>query len=226
MADTMQTYIHKIEKQFEKAFAGLRTLRTGGLRAVRLKNGTRLMIRPPVPADANKLVQMHGRLSKETLYFRYLALYRPGTGDMQAVCSMPDSDGAALVAQRSDTDGTIIGLAYYRFDRNHPDRRPEFAIVVEDRFQGRGVGKALLKHLCRHAAAMGIRTLNATIHPGNRRMRNLLYRVDYPFDEHAGSDTIEAAIHLQPGLTFSQRHLSDHGRLADPFAGLDMELNT
>jgi acetyltransferase len=166
---------------------------------------------------------MYGRLSKETLYLRYMALYQPGIKDMQAVCEMPASEGAALVAQRSDTNGTIIDLAYYRFDRNHSDGSPEFAIVVEDGFQGRGVGKALLKHLCRQVAAMGVKTMNASIHPRNRRMRHLLYRTDYPFDEHAGPDTVEAAIHLQPGFAAGRRNWFGHGRHTDPFAGLDLE---
>ncbi|BBO69669.1 hypothetical protein DSCA_35990 [Desulfosarcina alkanivorans] len=223
MAEFIKTYIHKIEKQFKKASAGMRTLRSGGSNGVRL-NGTRLVIRPPVPADVNNLLRMHRRLSKETLYFRYLTLYQPGIKDMQAVCDMPPSEGAALVAQRNDTDGTIIGLAYYRFDRSYPDGRPEFAIVVEDGFQGRGVGKALLKRLCRSAAALGLKTLNASIHPQNRRMRHLLWRTDYPFDEHEASDTVEAAIHLQPGPAAGPRRSFGNGRLADPFAGLDLEL--
>ena len=101
--------IHMIENQFQKTNARIETLRTGNSETFRL-NGTRSAIRPAEPDDMENLFQMHQRLSKETLYFRYLAPYQPAIKEMETVCTLSGTEGAAFVAQRNDPKGTIIGL--------------------------------------------------------------------------------------------------------------------
>lgn len=140
---------------------------------------------------------------------------------MEAVIDMTPIEGAAFVAQRNN-DALIIGLAYYHFDPTHPTHSPEFAIVVEDRFQGHGVGKALLKHLCRHAEFMGIKALFAFIHRQNRRMRYLLHRTEYPFEECNDGNTVEAIIHLRPEKTYRRIGPFDYTHPADLFAGFGL----
>lgn len=219
MFNSIKKYVLNAKKQFEKVNMRINSMRAESHPTIRL-NGSRYVFRQILPADSDKLFQMHERLSKETIYFRYMAPYRPTMAEMKTVCGLKASAGAAFVAQHKDKDDTIVGLAYYRFDPNHPDENPEFAIVVEDRFQGRGIGKALLQQLCRHAATAGVRQLNASILSRNRRMRNLLYRADYPFDERIQYDTVEATVDLQPDTSFSSNGFFDHRRLADHFAGL------
>ena len=72
---------------------------------------------------------------------------------------------------------------------------------------------------------MGINTFLASIHLQNRHMRRLLVRTDYPFDEQLDVDTVEVAIHLQPEAGRGRKRIFTRGRLADPFAGLDLGLN-
>lgn len=185
-------------------------------------NGSACVIRRVSPDDSDKLYKMHQRLSRESLYLRYLAYRRPTMDEMITVCGLSVGEGAAFVAQRKDKDDEIVGLAYYRFDPHQSDENPEFAIVVEDRYQGRGIGKALLKGLIRHAAADGVRQLKASIHSRNRPMIGLLYHMEYPLNARTTYDTIEATIDLQSAKESSSNGFFGFRHLADPFAGLHL----
>jgi RimJ/RimL family protein N-acetyltransferase len=142
--------------------------------------------------------------------------------EMETICSLSGRQGAAIVVQQKNPPGTIIALAYYRLNPILPGKPPELAIVVEDRFQGMGVGKALLKHLFQQAAATGIKTILAFTHPQNHRMRHLLYHSAYPFDQSIDNCTLEATIHLRPDAALGRRPLFNPNPLADPYAGLDL----
>jgi GNAT superfamily N-acetyltransferase len=63
--------------------------------------------------------------------------------------------------------------------RENPDHS-EFAITIADALQGRGVGRALLKHLVRCARKLGISRLEASVLPQNARMSNLLHGSGLP----------------------------------------------
>ena len=221
MVNSIKKYVRMIEKHFEKTNRQSKAAGSRGHATIRI-NSLCYVIRPVSPADIFALFQMHQRLSKETLFYRYLALRRPTITEMETICSLSVSEGAAFVAQRKDKSDTIVGLVYYRFDPTHPKENPEFAIVVEDRFQGCGIGKALLKYLCRYAAEIGINGLNASIHPLNRRMRSLLNRADHRVTEKTGFDKVEATVHLQSDTAVSGNGFFGLKGLADPLAGLNI----
>ena len=65
--------------------------------------------------------------------------------------------------------GEVIGVA--RYDRFPGDpATAEFAILVEDAWQGVGVGRQLLVELMALAAERGVRVLTATVQPDNARV--------------------------------------------------------
>jgi RimJ/RimL family protein N-acetyltransferase len=195
MINPIKRYVRKVKKQFETDPMRVASKRAEDRASIRL-NGSSYLIRPVLRTDSDRLFQMHRRLSKQTLYFRYLAPIRPSMIEMRTLCSLSVAEGAAFVALCKEKDEAIVGLAYYRFDPNHPDENPEFAIVVEDQFQGSGLGKVLLTHLCRYAENGGFCGLNATIHVDNHRMRNLLYRIGYPSVEYPEYGTMAATVYL------------------------------
>jgi hypothetical protein len=51
--------------------------RGSGTDEVRLRDGTRLVVRPIAPADAGALVALHARLSADTIYRRYFGAPAP-----------------------------------------------------------------------------------------------------------------------------------------------------
>ena len=75
-------------------------------------------------------------------------------------------DGESLVAVAR---GEIVGHAMYV----RAGDEAEFAVLVEDRWQGRGVGKLLLTALAERADERGVRTFTGAVLGENRRMLGL-----------------------------------------------------
>jgi acetyltransferase len=77
-----------------------------------------------------------------------------------------------LVAIAADT-GQFIAHAGLERDPGQPDRA-EFAVVIADRYQGRGLGGLLLGRLVEAARQAGIGWLTGEVLANNHRMLNLL----------------------------------------------------
>ena len=96
----------------------------------------------------------------------------------------PPADAARLVEVDHDlrealvavVGGEVIGVA--RYDRPADDpATAEVAVVVEDGWQGVGVGRQLLAELTELAARRGVRTLTADVQADNDRMVGLVRRL-------------------------------------------------
>ncbi|MGH3149021.1 MAG: GNAT family N-acetyltransferase [Rubrobacter sp.] len=113
---------------------------------------------------------MFSRASAETIYRRFLSPYRAVPERMLALMLEGDHhDKESLVAV---ADGEIVGHAMYARLGNGTEA--EMAIVVEDGWQSRGVGKSLLRELAEDARSRGVETFVGMVLPENRRMLGLI----------------------------------------------------
>src|SRR5437763_219474 len=85
------------------------------------------------------------------------------------------TDRLALVAV---VEPDVI-VAVGSFARTAPDQA-EAALLVEDAYQGRGLGRVLLHQLAREARARGIRVLHGAVLLDNARVLRLLRSSGYP----------------------------------------------
>jgi RimJ/RimL family protein N-acetyltransferase len=93
----------------------------------------------------------------------------------------------------------LEGIGVARFARTSPDSRTaEMAITVVDAFQGRGIGKALVRRLVNAATARGIRTLHANVLPDNAVIIGLLQRYAPGTRWRRDGDKLMAMIPLPP----------------------------
>jgi acetyltransferase len=140
-----------------------------------LPDGTAVVVRPIQPGDAPTLYAMHDRLSAYSIYNRYLQYRRPTIAELERVCAIQMGDGAGLVVSPVASPDQIIGVAYFVIDRQSEPAVAEPAILIEDRFQRRGVGRMLWKRLNQTALARGIDAFLVYIHPDNRPMMQLIH---------------------------------------------------
>ncbi|MEM3383935.1 MAG: GNAT family N-acetyltransferase [Nitrososphaeria archaeon] len=113
---------------------------------VMLKDGSRVLIRPVRANDAEDLLKMFTTLSPETVYNRFFKLRRPfTTEEVEKMTSINFDEEFALVATPlQEAEVKIIGDArYYVEDKT----KAEVAIVVQDKWQLKGLGTAMLQHL-------------------------------------------------------------------------------
>jgi RimJ/RimL family protein N-acetyltransferase len=129
--------------------------------------------------DHDRLRDHHERLSPESRYRRFLAAKpRLTSADARYLVEIDGCDHFALVATVPDGDGDGDGeriVAVARFIRL-PDNREvaELAIVVNDDFQGQGMGAELINRLAAAAVQRGVRRFRATMLSDNVAIHRLL----------------------------------------------------
>jgi GNAT superfamily N-acetyltransferase len=84
----------------------------------------------------------------------------------------------ALVALDPERPEEIIAVV--SFDREEDTDRAEYAVAVEDRWQGKGLGLALTRCLIEAALRRGVRVFTGVVLPENARMLNLLRDLRLP----------------------------------------------
>lgn len=130
-------------------------------------------VRPIRQSDANLIMEMHERLSNDSIYYRYLGANKPTIRDLQHLYSSDGTVVTTLVAMVDDPQEKVIALAYYRIDPENPSTA-EPAILVEDSFQGCGLGKQIVMALYQEAVLNGLESFDTFIHPGNYRMLQMI----------------------------------------------------
>lgn len=165
----------------------------------RLADQTAVTIRPVTSTDLDLLVDLHGRLSDESLFKRFLRPYRPTVRDIAFIVNLPQSQGAAIMATVTRRQQeTAIGLAYYVIEDVTYPISAEPAFVVDDWYQGQGVGTHLFEVLRQTAVAHQVKAFNAVMHPANSSMMRIFERSGLPLRQCRGYGEREVHIRLQP----------------------------
>ena len=86
---------------------------------------------------------------------------------------------------------TLIGVARYVRDKDNASA--EFAIVVADSWQGRGIGDRLLAKLADVARRRGLKRLYGEILAINRPMLGLARKLGFALDRHEQDPTLTRA---------------------------------
>ncbi len=139
-----------------------------------LADGTELVIRPIRPEDAESEQAFVRGLSAEAKRFRFMRALNELTPEMLARFTNIDYDRemalVALLRERKQT--RQIGVARYVI--NPDERSCEFAIVVGDEAQNKGVGTRLMKALMQAARAHGVELMTGEVLADNRPMLRLV----------------------------------------------------
>ena len=130
--------------------------------------------RPVHPDDVVLFRRLWTRLSTDTVYRPFHSPLHSLPPEAVERLVTVDHDRREAVA--AVVGGEVVGVA--RYDRSPGDpTTAEFAILVEDAWQGVGLGRQLLSELLELAAARGVRSLTATVQPDNDRVIGLIRRL-------------------------------------------------
>jgi ribosomal protein S18 acetylase RimI-like enzyme len=137
-----------------------------------LRDGCRVEIRALRPDDRADLIAAVGRTSDRSLYRRFFGLKRSITDKEAAFFVNVDFiNHVALVALTDEEERSVIAGGG-RYIVVQPGQA-EVAFVVVDEYQGRGIGRALMRHLTSIASAAGLQTFIAEVLPENTSMLQL-----------------------------------------------------
>lgn len=155
-----------------------------------------LEIRPIAPDDKAGLVAAIEQSSPEAIYRRFLNPHgRLTAAELRYFTEVDHRDHEALLAIDPES-GNSVGVARYVRDRERPDSA-EMAMSVLESWQGRGVGKFLIRHLAERARAEGIARFTAMMLADNAPMRHVLAELGELVVLETGPGTIELAVDLR-----------------------------
>jgi RimJ/RimL family protein N-acetyltransferase len=143
------------------------------MKPVVLRDGGPATLRDIRPEDEPALTALYERLSPQTAYQRFFTVMRRLPPDWAHILANVDYHRRMAIVALAP-DGILIGVARYVYDERVDEA--EIAIVIEDKWQGRGLGTLLLGELIAYAKAKGIRRFRAYVLADNGRMLKLIRR--------------------------------------------------
>ena len=163
------------------------------------REGTEFTLRPIRPEDEPKMVKFHERLSEQSVYLRYFRSFqldqRVEHERLTRICYVDYDRSLALVVEHTNPEtGEAEILAAGRLTRLQNPEEAEFAMLVRDDFQRRGVGTALLDHLLKFGRDEGIKRVVAYMLPENRGMIHISEKLGFKMERE--EDMVKAVIDL------------------------------
>jgi acetyltransferase len=144
-----------------------------------LADGERLTLRHIAPTDAaREQAFVHG-LSPESSYLRFHGTIKDLSKKDLEKFTNPDSRNAValIVLCSGETSEEEIGVARYVID---PDgANCEFAIVVADTWQKRGIGTRLMNALITHLQASGVKRISGSVLKRNSAMLKFVKQLGF-----------------------------------------------
>jgi acetyltransferase len=166
-----------------------------------MKDGSEILIRPIRPEDEPLMVKFHETLSERSVYLRYFypmkLSQRIEHERLIRICFIDYDREMALVAENTNPatkDRQIIAAA--RLIKIHGTREAEFAILVSDAYQRRGLGTELLQRLLEVGHQEGVERIVGTIIGDNVEMRRVCERLGFQLQGTPKDGTMRIAIDL------------------------------
>lgn len=153
---------------------------------LRSRHGEAVTVRFVEPRDADNIQNYFRGLSARSRYNRFFgAISQLPPGLLDRYIHVGDADQFSVVAtMQVDGHETIVGEARYAFEAETASF--EFGLSIDDRWQGHGIGAALLKNLECRAASFGASRLFGDTLRSNDAMIALARKSGYAFSNSPG----------------------------------------
>jgi acetyltransferase len=147
-----------------------------------LSDGTAILLRPIKPEDEPMWMEMLGNCSKESIYSRFGFFYNWSNHDAAVrFCYIDYDREIAIVAETSEEENRSIH-AIGRLIADPDLESMEYAILVDDQWQNRGLGGIVTEYCEKIATKWGIKRIIAQTTVDNKRMIHLFETRGYQID--------------------------------------------
>lgn len=158
----------------------------------KLKDGTEVLLRPIKPEDEPMWHELVASCSPESLHLRFRYMFKATTHQMATRFCFLDYDREIAIVAETEADGQrkLIGVGRLVADADH--REAEYAVLVSDPWQGKGVGSLLTDHCLDICDSWGIQSVIAETAPQNERMIHMFAHRDFDIDRSHARDAVVA----------------------------------
>jgi acetyltransferase len=154
------------------------------VKSLRLADGTHVTLRPIRAADARIEQQFVRGLSDEARYFRFMDMLRELSPQMLKQMTEIDYHEQMAFVAVTALDGKETEIAVARYVAFDDGENCEFAIVVGDGWQRKGVATALMHMLIDAARRRGLKKMIGEVLSSNSKMLHFVERLGF----HAAMD--------------------------------------
>ncbi len=158
MRQASEHFDHLVVSPYPKQYVTLRTL----------KNGATVRLRPIKPEDENRFNELFKSLSEESVRLRFFQTIRELSHDtLTRYCNLDYDREIAIVAEVPDQN-RIVGVV--RIVTDLSGKTGEFAIMVDDKWQGFGLGSKLMDVIFDVAKDLRLERIYSYVSRGNTKM--------------------------------------------------------
>jgi acetyltransferase len=163
--------------------------------------GEHLIIRPIRPEDEPLLVAFHATLSERSVSFRYFHAMKYSTRvsheRLTRICFNDYDRELALVGDYRDPETgerKILGVGRLSKVRGGAGDEAEFALLVSDQFQGRGLGTELLRRLVQVGRDEGLARIVGDVLPENVEMLRVCEKLGFKLSRDMEEPVVRAVL--------------------------------
>ncbi len=161
---------------------------------VQLNDGTDIVIRPIRPEDAEIEAKFVRELSKEAKYFRFMNTMQELSQEMLVRFTQIDyhNEMALIAVRRVNGVEDQIGVARYA---TNPDKTScEFALVVSDKWQSKGIAHRLMLNLMEIARDRDLEVMEGQVLSDNKKMLELMTSLNFEISIHPDDSSIKLVV--------------------------------
>jgi len=163
-----------------------------------LFDGTEVVVRPIRPEDAAIEQDFVRGLSDDSRYNRFMGQLRELSPRKLQYMTTIDYDLHMALIATAMRDGHEVEIGVARYIVTPGSDSGEFAIVVDDAWQGTGMAGILMLDLIAAARSKGLKTLEGFVLSSNHKMLKFCHQLGFEFHRDLGDgDTVRVVKALQ-----------------------------
>jgi acetyltransferase len=168
------------------------------VRPARLPDGTELLLRPIRPEDEPLWMELLAGCSRESIYARFRHFFQWQSHQAAIRYCFIDYDREVAMVAELARDGRreLLGVGRLVADPDHES--VEYAVLVGDKWQNKGLGSVLTERCLEIAGHWGLKRIVAQTGSDNARMLALFQRLGFATSPSADGSVIEAVKELRP----------------------------
>ena len=152
--------------------------------SAKLSDGTIVQIRPMRPEDADMQQEFVRNLSDESRYNRYMSSIKQLSQQLLVRFTQLDYDREMAFVMLHDTPRGTEQIAVSRYFMESDNETCEFALVVADNWQGKGIGPVMMQAIFDAAREQGLKTMYGEVLASNKGMLKLMHKLGFRVEPH------------------------------------------
>ncbi len=161
-----------------------------------LRDGTPVLLRPIKPEDEALVYRLLQSCSEQTIYFRYFHRIKKFTRDLIIRFTQNDYDRELALIAVGQPPGPPLMFGVVRLVITPDREKGEFAILVGDPWQGKGLGLTLMERIIAVAKDYGIHYLYGDVLIENEPMLEMMKRLGFSFRKNFEEGTFRVEMYL------------------------------